>query len=104
LCPQKVVATKTITATASCSVPPKAKSRIPDPINHIQITILPNIAKRTADADALPQPTGGRAASLEYKRAVMEGRALSDETKARFVRERREALALNKRAPDRKLE
>jgi len=94
-----IVATSTNTATATCAQ--RARRSVRDPVAGIAATILGNVLheigleKRTA----APAPTA-RSASTEFKRAIIEGRALEPEAKARFLTERSERLALNKRAPD----
>lgn len=91
-----IISTKFVTTTPKCK--PTAKRRIADPIARIAATILRS-SSGVVERDAMPVPTA-RSGSTEYKRAVLEGRAIEPEVKARFLRERRERLALEKRSPD----
>ncbi|KAK5136074.1 hypothetical protein LTR08_004124 [Meristemomyces frigidus] len=101
-----VVATNTVQATASCKLPSNRR-QYPDPV----ASVLPSVLGGLVDSifgdlgitlkarNALPAPTA-RSASTEFKRALIERRAISPAVKADYVLERRERLALNKRAPD----
>lgn len=89
-----VVATATETATATCQLPPRNK--VPDPLARIVATILGNLPR---DAEPTPAPRA-HSATTEFKRAIIEGRAVEPKVKAAYLAERREKLALNKRAPD----
>ncbi|KAK5116864.1 hypothetical protein LTR85_009124 [Meristemomyces frigidus] len=100
-----VVATSTVQATASCQLP--QRRHVPDPIASIVPSILGNAVEGILSElginlkarDAAPQPTA-RSASTEFKRAIIDGRAVDPKVKAEYLEKRRERLALNKRAPD----
>ncbi|KAK5123449.1 hypothetical protein LTR85_002487 [Meristemomyces frigidus] len=101
----KVVATSTLKATASCQLP--TRRYVPDTTARIIPTILASVVGSIFSElginlkarDAAPQPTG-RSASTEFKRAIVEGRAVDPKVKAEYLEKRKERLALNKRAPD----
>lgn len=90
-----VVATATAITTPSCDLP--QRRLIADPLASIVVTILSDLGLK--DRAAEPTPVA-RSPSLEFKRAIIEGRAVSPEVKAKYVQERHERLALQKRAPD----
>lgn len=70
--------------------------RVPDEVARISPTIAGLDLERR---DAEPIPTG-RSGTTEFKRAILEGRAVHPDVKARFLQERSERLALKKRFPD----
>ncbi|TKA75248.1 hypothetical protein B0A55_05761 [Friedmanniomyces simplex] len=96
-----VVATATAQATASCALPQRRQR--PDPVASVVATVLADLGLDIGikGRDALPAPTARpRSAMTEFKRAIIEGRAVEPKVKARWIEERHEALALQKRAPD----
>lgn len=90
-----IVSTKIVTTTPKCK--PTAQRRVADPIARIAATILGDLGLEARDAAPMPTVRSG---TTEFKRAILEGRAVEPEIKARFLRERRERVALEKRAPD----
>lgn len=100
-----VVATSTVEATASCVLP--QRRQVADPMASIFPSILGNavddvlgqLGINLKARDAAPLPTA-RSGSTEFKRAIIEGRAVDPKVKADYLEKRRERLALNKRAPD----
>ena len=92
-----VIATSTAEVEPSCVLP--QRRRRPDPIASIVATILGDLGLK--GRAAMPEPTARpRSAMTEFKRAIVEGRAVEPKVKARWIEERHEALALEKRAPD----
>ncbi|KAK4554648.1 hypothetical protein LTR86_008150 [Recurvomyces mirabilis] len=92
-----VVATSTAVATATCQLP--QRRRVADPVASIVATILSDLGLHLRDA--APEPTAcPRSGTSEFKRAILEGRAVEPAVKARWLEERHEKLALQKRAPD----
>ena len=90
-----VIATEVLTTVPRCR--PTTKHQIADPVARIVATILGELGLE--QRNALPLPTA-RSGTTEFKRAILEGRAVEPGVKERFLRGRREELALNKRAPD----
>ncbi|KAK0909402.1 hypothetical protein LTR91_018859 [Friedmanniomyces endolithicus] len=81
---------------------PQRRQR-PDPVASIVATVLADLglAIGIKERDAIPAPTARpRSAMTEFKRAIIEGRAVEPKLKARWIEERHAALALEKRAPD----
>ncbi|KAK5723634.1 hypothetical protein LTR15_005333 [Elasticomyces elasticus] len=92
-----VIATATQQVEPSCVLP--QRRRRPDPIASIVATILADLGLQ--GRAAVPEPTARpRSAMTEFKRAILEGRAVEPKVKARWIEERHAALALEKRAPD----
>ncbi|KAK3111850.1 hypothetical protein LTR53_012482 [Teratosphaeriaceae sp. CCFEE 6253] len=92
-----IVATSTKEVEPSCALP--QRRRRPDPVARIVATILGDLGLK--GRAAVPEPTvRPRSAMTEFKRAIVEGRAVAPQIKARWLAERRENLALQKRAPD----
>lgn len=90
-----IVSTKFITTTPECQKTMAIMGRVPDPVARISATIAGlDIERREA-----PVPTA-HSGTTEFKRAILEGRAVHPDVKAKFLQERSEGLALNKRFPD----
>lgn len=102
-----VVATSIAEATASCKLP--QRQYVEDPVASHRPTVLASLVQKIfselglstlSEREAeLPQPTA-RSASTDFKRAIIEGRAIEPKVKSEYLAARRERMALNKRAPD----
>ncbi|GAB1731449.1 hypothetical protein NU195Hw_g1063t1 [Hortaea werneckii] len=106
-----VVATSTIQSTAPCSQAPTKRdpqpTTVPPPLEE-KFQDLADIVRRVLNAFGLKEREvlPGRSASTEFKRAIIEGRAIDPKAKEAWLRERHERLAaknaggIQKRAPD----
>lgn len=90
-----IVSTSFTTTTPKCK--PTAKHRIADPTAGNAASIIDDFGLTEGAAEST---LAARSGTTAFRRAILDGRAIEPEVKARFLRERREKVALEKRAPD----